>query len=90
MTFIDNWEKFKEPQAFCVYDLPPMIPYGGLIFLHAIGQNRIIAWAKYVGYDNVSGWHEHVIGASESVWLNERERIWESYTSRRLHTYSKK
>jgi hypothetical protein len=48
-TFIDNWEKFNVPQAFCVYDLPPMLPYGGLIFLHAIGQSRIMAWAKYVG-----------------------------------------
>lgn len=88
-TFIDNWEKFNEPQAFCVYDLPPMLPYSGLIFLHAIGQNRIMAWAKYVGYDNVKGWYEHDTRANDSVWLSERERIWQSFTPRRLHTHDK-
>ena len=89
MTFIDNWEKFKEPQAFCVYDLPPILPHGGLIFLHGIGQSRIMALAKYVGYDNVVGWYKHVKRANDSKWLSERERIWESFTPKRLHTHDR-
>lgn len=89
MTFINNWEKFNEPQAFCVYDLPPMLPHGGLIFLHAIGQNRIMAWAKYVGYDYVRGWYEHDTKADDSTWLSERDRIWQNFTAKRLHTHDK-
>lgn len=61
-TFINNWEKLKKSQVFCVYDLPPILPPGGLIFLHAILENKILAWAKYVGYENVAGWYEHEVG----------------------------
>jgi hypothetical protein len=89
MTFIENWEMHHEPQAFCVYDLPPMLPHGSLIFLHAIHQNRILAWARYVGHDYVSGWFEHDVRANDSTWLGERERIWKNFTPRRLHTHDK-
>jgi hypothetical protein len=88
-TFIKNWEKFKELQAFCVYDLPPILPPGGLIFLHAIRENKILAWAKYVGYENVAGWYEHDAGITDSIWLRERERIWHSFAPNKLHTYDK-
>lgn len=92
-TFIENWENFKESQAFCVYDLPPILPYGSLIFLHAIDENKLLAYAQYVGYDIVEGWIEYDKLKSklskDALWYKERDRIWSDYTYRRLHTHNK-
>ncbi|MEM4047478.1 MAG: hypothetical protein QXI65_07175 [Metallosphaera sp.] len=88
-TFIKNWETRKDVQAFCVYDLPPMLPEGGIIFLHAIKLNRLIAYAKYVGYEQVKGWYEHTKFRDDRLWIEERERIWQTFGPHRLHTHDK-
>jgi len=87
-TFIANWEKLKNIQAFCVYDLPPILPEGGLVFLHAIDLNRLIAYAKYTGYEYVKGWYEHTRG-DDSLWFSERERVWHTFGPNKLHTHNK-
>jgi hypothetical protein len=88
-TFIENWKTTHEVQAFGVYDLPPMLPRGGLIFLHAININRLLAYAKYVGYENIKGWPEYAISHDSSLWIRERERIWRTFGPTRLHTRDK-
>ncbi|MEM3550647.1 MAG: hypothetical protein QXV01_06100 [Candidatus Bathyarchaeia archaeon] len=88
-TFIENWEKTNEVQAFCVYDLPPMLPQGSLVFLHAIGSNRLVAYAKYVECDSIKGWYEHILFAHSNLWINERERVWNTFGPNRLHTHNK-
>lgn len=85
-TFIENWEKFNLIQAFCVYEVPPILPYGGLVFLHAISVNKLLAVARYAGYDDVKGWYEHTL-TEDSAWSGECERIWNSFGPDRLHTH---
>jgi hypothetical protein len=83
-TFIRNWEDTHEAQAFLVYDLPPMLPQGGLIFLHAIKENKLSAYAKYVGCEYIKGW-----SSDYNLWEQERNRIWRTYGNdkKRLHTH---
>ena len=88
-TFIRNWETTKNTQAFCVYDLPPMLPKGGVVFLHAINLNRLIAYARYVGYEYIKGWYDHVELGNDQVWMEERDRIWNTFGPYRLHTHNK-
>jgi hypothetical protein len=97
-TFIKNWEAKHEVQAFCVYDLPPMLPKGGLIFLHGIKDNnnnkqqkisRLLAYAKYVGYENIKGWPKYIINKDSALWISERERIRNTFGPTRLHTHDK-
>jgi hypothetical protein len=88
-TFIKNWEATHEVQAFCVYDLPPILPKGGLIFLHGIKVNKLLAYAKYVGYENIKGWPEYIINKDSALWISERERIWNTFGPTRLHTHDK-
>jgi len=88
-TFIENWENTKQVQAFCVYDVPPILPEGGLVFLHAINLNRLMAYAEYVGYEYIEGWYEHVRIKNDTIWIKERERIWNTYGPNRLHTHDK-
>jgi hypothetical protein len=73
-TFIQNWERYGETQAFCVYDLPPMLPEGGMVFLHAIKLNRLTAYARYVGCEYVKGWYEHARLSDDRLWMEERGR----------------
>lgn len=88
-TFIQNWERTNELQAFCIYDLPPMLPQNGLIFLHAIEISRLVAYAKYVGYENIKGWVEYAASHDAGLWMSERERIWRTFGPNRLHTHDK-
>lgn len=87
--FINNWEKYKKEQAFCVYDLPPVLPKGGVVFLHAIGKGRLVAYARYAGYEYIKGWYEHIKG-DDKLWIEERERVWRNYGPSRLHTEDKR
>ena len=88
-AFIQNWERTNELQAFCIYDLPPMLPQNGLIFLHAIEISRLVAYAKYVGYENIKGWVEYAASHDAGLWMSERERIWRTFGPNRLHTHDK-
>lgn len=84
-----NWEKLEETQAFCVYDLPPILPHGSLIFLHAIKTNRLAAYARYVGYEHIKGWYRRTVDHDETLWISERERIWHTFGPSKLHTHDK-
>jgi len=88
-TFIENWERHRDVQAFCVYDLPPMLPRGGVIFLHAIKLNKLVAYAKYVGCEYGKGWYEYTVFHDDELWIEERERIWHAFGLFRLHTHDK-
>lgn len=102
-TFINNWKETKEIQAFCVYDLPPILPEGGVVFLHATRLGKLVAYARYAGYEEIKGWPEYYeawrrqLGkgrrkrepSNADVWMNERERVWRIYGPKRLHTHDK-
>ena len=88
-TFIQNWERQGNVQAFCVYDLPPMLPQGGIIFLHAIKLNQLVAYAKYVGCEHVKGWYEHTRFRDDRLWMEERKRVWRTFGPQRLHTHDR-
>lgn len=88
-AFLRNWEADMQSQAFCVYDSPPIVPEGGLVFMHAIGRNRLVAYAKYVDYEYIQGWFQHAVHRNDKLWISERDRIWSTYTPDRLHTRNK-
>jgi len=66
-----------------------MLPEGGIIFLHAINLNQLVAYAKYVGCEYVKGWYEHTKLRDDRIWIGERERVWHTYGPHRLHTHNK-
>jgi hypothetical protein len=72
--FLTNWKSCREPVAFLLYDAPPALTKGSLVFVHADEHIRFVA--AFCGSQYVSG-QKFTVDASERV--QERERIWNMY-----------
>ena len=67
---MENWQARGEPLAFALYDSPPILTTGALVFIHSDKNLRLLATFR----DQFVAGHKYTVDADERV--GERERIW--------------
>jgi hypothetical protein len=72
--FLTNWTERKAPVAFLLFDPPPALMPGSLVFVHASAHLRFVA--SYCGSQYISG-QKFTVESNERK--QERERIWTAY-----------
>lgn len=77
--FLKNWQARRKPLAFLLYDSPPALPVGTLVFIHSDKNLRLLA--SFCESQFVAG-HKQTAEVSERI--AERERIWATYRANTL------
>ena len=72
--FLTNWKARHEPLAFLLYDPPPALPAGSLIFIHSDKNLRLVVRFRRSLY--VAG-HKLTVEAEEREAV--REWVWSTY-----------
>jgi hypothetical protein len=77
--FLKNWQAHKRSLAFLLYDPPPALRTGSLIFIHSDKNLRLVA--RLLGSEFLAG---HKFTADEEERHAERERVWITYRANTL------
>ncbi len=72
--FLRNWNERRTPLAFLLFDPPPALPQGALVFVHS--EKRLRFLARFCESQYVSG-QKFTVDPHER--RAERERIWATY-----------
>jgi hypothetical protein len=82
--FLKNWQAHQKPLAFLLYDPPPALRVGSLIFIHSDKNLRLVA--NFDGSEFLAG---HKFTAENEERLAERERVWNKYRANTLDAPAK-
>jgi hypothetical protein len=72
--FLSNWESRRVPQAFFLFDSPPVLPIGAPVFIHSDHGLRLIA--RFRGSQYVSSYKKT---NEDHERQQEKERCWTQY-----------
>ena len=97
-TFIKNWERYRKPQVFLVYERRLILKRKDLIFVYVVKSGKGEEIGNFCAgrswfYATLieSKWlRGHKRLENENTRLKERERVWSLYGNGQLHTRDKR